>query len=253
MIRNALIGLGGADGWGTTNATAAALHALAASWAPPGRDNPVLFTMPDHTTAPGVLNAANPVSEVRTMTPGAVQVTNRGGMTLTALVDDDYVPTGSGASAPPVQQGFLLTRTLYRVTAGAPLQKLSADSTGTINLAVGDVIEEVDELINPQDRTHVAISLPLPAGLEPLNPDIATAPADAAPSAAPTLPPSFASYGDDQVLFMYMSLPKGTYTVRSRARAHVAGVFTQPPALVETMYRPGISGATAGARVAITR
>ncbi len=253
MLRSGLIGMGGADGWGSTNATAAALRALAASWAPPARDNAVVVTLPDHVGAPGVLNAANPVDAVRTLVQGPVQVANRGNQVIAALVDDDYVPTEPGATAPPGQHGFVLTRSLYRVNGDGPLQKLQADAEGNVNLSVGDVIEEVEELINPEDRTHVAISLPLPAGFEPLNPDIATAPASAAPSAAPTLPPSFAAYNDDQVLMVYMNLPKGSYTLRTRARAQVAGVFTQPPALVETMYRPGLSGSSAGARVAITR
>ena len=93
----------------------------------------------------------------------------------------------------------------------------------------------------------------MPAGLEPLNPNLANATADAAPSAAPTLAPSYASYGDDEVLNVWLQLPKGTVTVRHRMRATVPGTFTEPPATAELLYRPGVDGATGGQRVVVTR
>lgn len=102
-------------------------------------------------------------------------------------------------------------------------------------------------------RTNVAMRLPLPAGMEPLNPNLATAPANAAPSAAPTLAPDYAAYDDDQVLVVYQTLPQGTYTFRTRMRATVDGSFTQPPAQVETMYQRGVTGSSDGARVVVGR
>ena len=69
--------------------------------------------------------------------------------------------------------------------------KLEPAASGVIALKQGDVIEETAELVNPEDRTHVAISLPLAAGFEPLNPNIATAPREAQPSTAPTLAPTW--------------------------------------------------------------
>jgi uncharacterized protein YfaS (alpha-2-macroglobulin family) len=87
--------------------------------------------------------------------------------------------------------------------------------------------------------------------MEPLNPNLATAPANAAPSAAPSQVPDYASYGDDEVLAVYQTLPAGTLTFRTRMRATVAGSFTEPPAQVETMYKMGVSGGSDGARVVI--
>jgi hypothetical protein len=139
-----------------------------------------------------------------------------------------------------------------RVLAGdAPMEKLEPAASGAIELKQGDVIEETAEIVNPQDRTHVAISLPLPAGFEPLNPNIATAPREAQPSAPPTLPPSWTSYGDDRVFYAYDVLPKGNYRFAFRAKAQTAGSFTQPQGLVETMYKKGVQGASAGARIEI--
>ena len=86
------------------------------------------------------------------------------------------------------------TRQSSLVPASGPVQRLAPDADGAIHLSAGDVVEETAELVNPEDRTHVAISLPLAAGLEPLNPNLATAPAEATPSAGPTLAPTFVSF-----------------------------------------------------------
>ena len=105
----------------------------------------------------------------------------------------------------------------------------------------GDLIEETAEVVNPEDRTHIAISLPLAAGFEPLNPNLATAPAEAQPSIAPTLPPTWVAFGDDRVFYAYDSLPKGTYRFAFRLRAQTAGAYTQPPALVADDVQEGPS------------
>ena len=133
------------------------------------------------------------------------------------------------------------------------MQRLAPDADGAIHLAIGDVIEETAELVNPEDHTHIALRLPLAAGLEPLNPNLATAPAEAAPSAPPSSPPSFVSLGDDEVRYFYDELPSGTYHVRFRMRATVAGTFTYPSGEAETMYRTDVYGASAGQQLVITR
>ena len=108
-------------------------------------------------------------------------------------------------------------------------------------------------MVNPQDRSHVAITLPLAAGLEPLNPALATAPAEAAPSQGPTRPPSWTAFNDDRVFYAYDTLPKGNYRFVFRARALIAGSFTQPPGEAETMYQAGVHGASAGQRIVVAR
>jgi hypothetical protein len=131
--------------------------------------------------------------------------------------------------------------------------RLDPGPDGAVHLAQGDVVEEADELVNPEPRAHVALTLPLAAGFEPLNPNLATATAEAVPSAGPTLEPSFKSFADDAVTFVYLDLPKGTFTLRFRVRAQVAGSFTEPPAQAEAMYVPGLTGASGGQRVEIAR
>ena len=250
ILRAGLLTLATGQGWGTTNATSAAVRALAAAWQPPAAPIPVLITLPDATQS-GTLDATHPLVQARGKQPGPVRI--RAATGIPALIATDYTPAGPGAAAQAFQNGLVVTRTLYRVPKSGPMAKLDPEPDGTFHLTVGDVVEEVDELATPEDRAHVALRLPLPAGLEPLNPNIATAPAEAAPSAGPTLAPSYAAFNDDEVLQVWLSLPKGTVTVRNRLRATTPGTYTQPPATAEMLYLPGTNGSTQGQRVIVAR
>jgi len=95
--------------------------------------------------------------------------------------------------------------------------------------------------------------VPMAAGMEPLNPGLATAPPEATPSAGLTLRPTYADYADDSVAFFYNSLPKGTYDFRFRVRAFTPGQYVQPAARAEMMYDASTVGTSPGAVVAITR
>jgi len=251
VLRSGLLGLASGQGWGSTNATAAALRALAAAWqAPP---NPVAagVTLPDRPVT-GTLDRDRPLLQASTTRPGPARVTGPAG--LAVLAATDYVPLEPGAQARAEQHGFVLTRTLYRVPpADAPMQRLDPAADGTIQLAVGDVVEEVDELVTQADRAQVALHLPLPAGLEPLNPALANAPAEATPSAGPTVPAAWSSFGDDEVLHVWLTLPRGTAVLRTRMRATVAGSFTAPPATAEMLYEPGVTGSSSGQRIVVAR
>jgi uncharacterized protein YfaS (alpha-2-macroglobulin family) len=114
-------------------------------------------------------------------------------------------------------------------------------------------VEEHVRVVNPADRYYVAVAVPLAAGMEPLNPNLATAPAEARPANRLTLAPSYAAHLDDQVAFYYDTLPKGTFDFYFRTRATVAGAFVQPPVQAEAMYDGAVRGSSAGARVEIRR
>ena len=122
-----------------------------------------------------------------------------------------------------------------------------------LGLRAGDVIEERAEVVNPEDRSFVEIRLPLAAGLEPLNPNLATSPPEAAASAGPSLAPSSVQMADDAVTYVYETLPKGTYRFRFRSRAVTPGSFTQPPGEAEMLYRQSTRGSSAGLRINIER
>jgi uncharacterized protein YfaS (alpha-2-macroglobulin family) len=253
VLRTGLLGLADGQGWGSTNATAAALRALASAWRAPDAPVPATIAIPSGPVT-GTLDKAHPLLQAASGVTGAVHVQARAG--LTVLAGTDYVPAESGAAARPDQHGFALTRTLFRVppAQGAtqpPLARIEPGPDGAIHLAPGDVVEELDEVVTPEDRAQVVLRLPLAAGLEPLNPALATATADAAPSAGPTLAPSYAAYVDDEVVAVWLSLPKGTYGLRTRMRANTAGSYTQPPATAEMLYQPGVSAATGGQRVVV--
>jgi hypothetical protein len=97
----------------------------------------------------------------------------------------------------------VVTRELLRVRAdgGAP-ERIPLDTAGReVEFAVGDVVEEHIRVVNPQERHFAAVVVPLAAGMEPLNPNLATAPLDAKPSGSVTLPPTYAAYLDDQTAF----------------------------------------------------
>ncbi|PPD43113.1 MAG: alpha-2-macroglobulin [Methylocystis sp.] len=251
VLREALLRLGEGDGWGTTNANAAAIEALAEGWRRPVTPIGVTFTeggAPRSVT----IDANTPVARHASAENAPLTIANTSNAPIVALLETQYMPAEAGAKAQAASEGFAITRQSWRVKGGAAPQKIDA-SEGVLRVSQGDVIEETAEVVNPEDRTYVAISLPLAAGYEPLNPNIATAPAEAQPSSAPTLAPTWVSYGDDRVLYAYDMLPKGNYRFAFRVKAQTAGAYTQPPALAETMYKKGVRGMSAGARVEIAK
>jgi uncharacterized protein YfaS (alpha-2-macroglobulin family) len=253
ILRDGLIRLGEGSGWGSTNANAAAIQALAAVWQRPAADLPLTVTR-SAAVQRLALNGDAPVARYAHTDLDAVRIDNSGRAPVAALVDTRWQPTEPGFRAQPSARGFVLTRQTWRVPPdGAPLEHLAPEADGAFHVTIGDVLEEVVELANPEDRTHVAITLPLAAGLEPLNPHLATAPVEATPSAAPTLAPAWTSFGDDRVFYAYEHLPKGNYRFIFRLRAQVAGSFTQPPGEAETMYQAGVYGASAGQRIVVAR
>ncbi|ARN83567.1 MG2 domain-containing protein [Methylocystis bryophila] len=252
LLRDALLRLGEGDGWGETDADSAAIRALAESWRRPSA--PIVLTLTPGQAAPQKLtiDANAPAQNFTTGENAPLTVSNGANAPVVALVETRFEAAEPGAKAKADSRGFALTRALWRVKSdGAAAERAEPDANGVIKVKAGEAIEEVAELVNPQDRTHVAISLPLAAGFEPLNPNLATAPREAQPSAPLTLAPSWTSYGDDRVFYAYDSLPKGNYRFVFRVRAQTKGSFTQPSGVAETMYKKGILGTSAGARVEI--
>ncbi len=253
VLRDGLIRLGAGDGWGSTNANSAAVRALAAVWKRPVAQTPVTVTQ-GAATDRLVLSGDQPVARAGLSGPGAVRIENGGVSPVVALADASYLPDEPGYLAEATSEGFVVTRATYRVPeGGAPLERIEVANDGAIHLKSGDVVEEIVEVVNPQDRVHVAISLPLAAGLDPLNPNLANAPRAASPSFAPTLEPTWTAFDDDRVFYAYDTLPKGNYRFAFRAKALIAGAFTQPPGEAETMYQAGIYGASAGRRIIIAK
>jgi uncharacterized protein YfaS (alpha-2-macroglobulin family) len=250
LLRAALVGLADGQGWGTTNATSAALRALAGAWRAPPAPIQASITLPDKTI-PGTLDATHPMLQAATDRQGPATVTAAPG--LAVLASTDLVPAQPGAKAPPAQHGLIVNRTYYLVLPGHPLARLDPATDGAYHLKAGDTIEEVDELQTLEDRTNLALHMPLAAGFEPLNPALATAPAEATPSAPPTVPPAYVRFGDDEALNVWLEFARGTATLRMRLRATFPGTFTAPAAWAEAQYNPGVAGNSAGAQIIISK
>ena len=165
-----------------------------------------------------------------------------------------WVPEADGSLVQTVSHGFVVTREQLEQVGEGPPKRIALDQPGAeVPRKVGDVIEEHVQLVNPKDRHFVAVLVPLAAGMEPMNPNLATAPAEARPSGSLTRAPDYAAYLDDHVAFFYETLPKGTYDFYFRTRAAFEGSFVQPPARAEMMYDGAVYGHSSGARVAVER
>ena len=256
LLADALMRLGAADGWGSTNANAEAMLALADDLA--ARKPSAEATHPltvsfggDHQT----LALSGTLPAARMAIPAAAGTVTGAETPMSVVVKTRYLPQTNGSAQASRAHGFAVDReTLVFDGNGQINRRYALDQPATaINLSAGEVIEDHVVVVNPVDRTHVAVILPLAAGLEPLNPRLATAPPDAEPSAPPTLEPSYTAALDDKMAYYYDELPKGTYDFRFRSRATVSGRFIEPPASAHAMYDDTVSGSGNGAIVTITR
>ncbi len=252
---NGLVTMGRGDGWGSTNANAAALLALSDVL---GSGKPEAFwcTVKEGDQARPLAPAAgSAVAKLASTAPAETPLAVTGASRpLVLAAETRYVPAEDGSRAPSVSNGFVVTRELYRIVDGAPPEKIALSEPGiTVPLAVGAVVEDHVQIVNPQVRHHVAVTVPLAAGLEPLNPALATAPPEAAPSKPPTLAPTYVKFLDDAVAYFYDTLPAGTYDFRFRTRAATPGSYVQPPAKCELMYDAAVRGNSNGARIEVSR
>jgi len=258
LLKAALVRLGSDDGWGDTRANAAALLTL----------GDLLQAQTDH--AAGVhfqlkLGAREvdldtgdrAVRQFQTDDPGEGQV-------VLVQADDNteplawfqttYVPDKSGDLVAPEQKGFAVSRDwkIYDGTgAGQPISQSFSKPGQTTGLNLGSVVEDHVRVVNPEDRTYVAVSIPFAAGLDPLNPQLATAPSYAKPAGTLTRQPSYIKFSDDRIHYYYDNLPKGTYDFYVRLKATISGSFTQPAAIAEMMYRLSVYGSSAGSKIEV--
>jgi alpha-2-macroglobulin len=282
----ALTTLGDGDGWGSTNANAAALLALSELLKPPfagslprtvevrfGKSRQALEIGPkapvataiatgDDAGAAGAVTlaaaagasaVAGPSAPATASTPAAPGAA--AARPVVVRVDTSYLPAADGAQVAPAAAGFVVSRELLAVRGeNLPPERLPLAAPGTtVHFTAGDVVEEHVQVVNPKDRHFVAVAVPLAAGMEPLNPSLATAPPEAKPRGALSLRPTYAAFLDDEVTFYYDTLPKGTYDFYFRTRATTEGSFQQPAARAEAMYDGAVHGNSAGARVEIAR
>ncbi|MCP4334888.1 MAG: alpha-2-macroglobulin [Gammaproteobacteria bacterium] len=259
QLLDAIVGLGRGDGWGNTNANAAALLSL----------SDFLSTTQNPSTLPAVLVKGSgeehryvfeqkPLISTLLQGQGELNLTldgNPGESSIVVLSDTRYTPALDGSHAEASANGFVVTREMLKILGSdQPPQRLAIDQAAqTYSFEIGDVVEEHVELVNPRDGNHVAIIVPLAAGMEPLNPALATAPPEASPDGVNTLEPSYLSFADDQMAYYYDALPKGSYNFYFRTRATIPGSYIQPAAYAEMMYDQAVNGHSNGARIVVSK
>ena len=163
----------------------------------------------------------------------------------------------------PVDHGFAVERSYSAVDDEADVRR---DEDGTWRFKAGARIRVTVTMVAEARRYHVALVDPLPAGLEPINPELAT---------SETLPPAetdaassevggrgrFRSWWgpwyehdnlrDERAEAFTSLLWDGVYEYTYVARATTPGTFVVPPPKAEEMYTPETFGRGATDRVVI--
>ena len=149
-----------------------------------------------------------------------------------------------------LDRGFTVLRTF------APIdneEDVWQDADGAWHVRLGVRVRVETTLVTPGPRTHVRLSVPLPAGLEAINPALA----GSQPIEDPNRDASGRSwwywrwYDHDQLLseralINSARLYGGVYSYAVIAEATTAGTFQVPPAHAEEIYAPETFGHSAG-------
>ncbi len=170
-----------------------------------------------------------------------------------AEIKERYIPQLPGYLIQAHNQGFVIEQNLLHIqTKGIPAIQYPVNHRAAIfSFQVGDIIEYHIRIINPKDRHHVAITVPLAAGIEYLNPQLKTYSNDAIPTHNNTITASYQQHHDDQISYFFDFMSKGSYDFYFRSKATIVGTFTQPAAKVEMMYQPSIKANSYASRITI--
>lgn len=263
LLIDELISRGEGDGWGSTNANAAALTTLGVVLGqpqPPEQGQTLTLTFGATTETLDTTGQA--------ITRYATEVPDEGLLAYTSGPTENmpmiwnrlsYLPANAGDTVTQKNDGFVVDRELLVLQCAIgeadctkPPVKQPVKPNEQVELPVGTIVEEHLQVVNPEDRNFVAIRAPFAAGFDPMNPNLATSPKEAQPSGTLTLEPSYALYEDDQVTFYYDTLPKGTYDFYFRLKTTFEGSFVHPPAKAELMYKQTVYGNSNGTRIVIT-
>ncbi len=154
--------------------------------------------------------------------------------------------------------GFVIERKYEGVDNAADV---SRDANGTWKVKAGARVRVKLTMVNENRRYHVALVDPLPAGLEPMNPALATTgPIPMDNSADKSMGPYWWWYGpwyehqnmrDERVEAFASMLWPGVHTYQYVTRATTPGNFVVPPTKAEEMYMPETFGRGASDRVIV--
>ncbi|MCO5213078.1 MAG: MG2 domain-containing protein [Caldilinea sp.] len=146
----------------------------------------------------------------------------------------------------PLDRGMVVDRRF--ATAAGPVS----------SAAVGDIISVTVTIVAPTDLYHLMVETPIPAGTEPVDPNLSAVTPDfmyGPPELKPVnagqggwygWTPSFTDYRDDKVTLFATWLPSGTYEYTFQVRASLPGEFRVLPVHGEMMYFPEVWGRSGG-------
>jgi uncharacterized protein YfaS (alpha-2-macroglobulin family) len=165
-----------------------------------------------------------------------------------------YAP--SSLELQPVDDGFAVTRLYEAIDNPADV---SRDPQGTWHIKAGSRVRVRLSMATPARRYHVALVDPLPAGLEVLNPDLATSgavPGDDNERSSPYWWWTRTWYEhenlrDDRIEAFAAQVWDGVYDYTYVARATTPGRFVVPPTKAEEMYSPETFGRAGTDRVVV--
>ncbi|MEC7774570.1 MAG: hypothetical protein VYC32_00605, partial [Planctomycetota bacterium] len=159
----------------------------------------------------------------------------------------------------PSDHGFTVQR---RYEAIDDPGDVTLGKDGSWKIKLGAKVRAVVTMVAPARRYHVALTDPLPAGLEPLNPALAVT------GGQPTPPPvgitprrggwwwrgtwyQHQNLRDDRAEAFSSLVWAGVHSYSYVARATTPGTFVVPPAKAEEMYQPETFGRSSSAKVIV--
>ncbi len=152
-------------------------------------------------------------------------------------VELTYAPRRS--DRPPVQQGLGVGRR-FLDRAGREVGRVAAGDEVVVEITV----------TCPAPRRWVAVDVPLPAGLEAIDPNLATTASDARlDETTDDVRPGFdrIELRDDRIVLFATELPTGRTVHTVRCRATTQGSFLVAPGKAEEMYAPEVFATTGAA------
>ena len=256
LLIDELISRGETNGWGSTNANAAALLAVGEVFRlqePPSTGHRLVLQFGDVSMGLDTTGTTFSQDETASSSPGRLMWESGPTDVLPhARLTLDYMPAASGDQVTGQNAGFVVERRIQIIqNEDEPPVVRPVKAGEAIELEMGTIVEEHIRVVNPEARHYVAVAAPFAAGFEPMNPNLATAPKAAKPVGTMTQEPAYAQYQDDQVVFYYDTLQKGTYDFYFRLKASIAGSFVHPPAKAEMMYRETVRGRSDGTRIIV--
>jgi alpha-2-macroglobulin len=150
---------------------------------------------------------------------------------------------------PALDRGFTVRRSYEGVDDPTDVQR---EADGSWSIRSGARVRVRLELAAPARRHHVALTDPIPAGLEPINPELRGTGAEH--HMLPPPPPgertpsrrgfwfTHQNLRDQRAETFATFLPAGTYQYTYLARAVTPGSFVAPPPRAEEMYQPETFG-----------